>query len=129
MENIQPRSYNVSEERPPINTQWDFSELLAFISEGNPGALNVMMQMRESFGYGETMMQVLHIDDMNIRGCQIWVAYKDGCASDVTVLRDKILSRDQELVDIVNEYHGEFFPWKATVGGASSNRMKYYEPL
>ncbi len=48
-------------------------DLVTKMSEGNPGALSVLMDMVTS---GHTLV-ILSLDDMNIRGSQIWVGWKD----------------------------------------------------
>ena len=64
--------------RTPINLSDSTLDMIVAMSEGNPGALTVLMGMLESDNPAATMM-ILHLDDMNIRGTQIWVGYKDHC--------------------------------------------------
>lgn len=50
----------------------------------------------------QNFMFLLNLDDMNIRGPQIWVAYKDICKGDLEQLVGRIEKRDPELVAAIN---------------------------
>ena len=52
------------------------------LSEGNPGALSVLMQL--DFNH------LVALNRTDLRGSMIWVAYKDICAEDITTLRREI---------------------------------------
>lgn len=77
------------------------------MAEGNPGGLTVMMDLVEHLGVEKGMLRILSLDDMNIRGSQIWVGYKDHCGSDIEVFAQAILDRSQDMVDTINRecYH------------------------
>ena len=50
---------------------------IIFISNGNPGALNVMGEIMKSFGE-KKMMEIINIlISKNIVGSKIWVFYKE----------------------------------------------------
>ena len=71
------------------------------MAEGNPGAATVLAQL-----YGNTpagFIDICHLDDMNIRGEQIWVAFKDHCKGDIEALREAVRARDPALVATVNQ--------------------------
>lgn len=91
-------------------------DMIFEMSEGNPGALRVLMEMLQGDQMGG-FMSILGLDDMNIRGSQIWVAYKDHCKSEIATLREAINGRDPALVATVNREHphGE----QAVTSGAS----------
>ena len=78
--------------------------LVGEMSEGNPGAITVMTEMiKKDLLSG--MASIFIIDDMNIRGSQIWICYKDVCNCDIDKLM-KMLADDterQQLVDGCNE--------------------------
>ena len=40
---------------------------------------------------------------MNIRGHQLWSAYKDHCAYDIEKLIELVRERDRDLVDAINK--------------------------
>lgn len=90
------------------------------MGEGNPGALAVLMQLLENPDFKESVHIILSMDDMNIRGSQIWVAFKDHCKQDLELLKKLVLARDKELIATVNkECPGAE---KAVMGGASFKR-------
>ena len=66
------------------------------ISEGNPGALSVITKMIN--GDPASMMNILSLDDMNLRGSQIWVAYKDYCGESIELFMDCVKKRDAQIV-------------------------------
>jgi hypothetical protein len=76
-------------------------ELLTTMAEGNPGAINVLLKLVKDDPAG--MFLILDLDDMGLRGSQIWVAYKDGCMEDLEKLRAFCKSRDQKIINIVNQ--------------------------
>lgn len=71
------------------------------MSQGNPGALTVIANLlKEDPMMG--IMDVLHLDDMGMRGPQIWVAFKDHCGQDLDKLRTALRARDKTMVETVN---------------------------
>ena len=82
----------------------NFDSMMYAMSEGNPGALSVLFQlMQEPTG----LMDILHLDDMNIRGTQIWIGYKYWADQDIAKFREGIKSRNPELVAKINELNAE----------------------
>lgn len=79
----------------------DFSDsmLLEKMGEGNPGAISVLGRLMI---VPTGLMSILDLDDMNIRGSQIWVAYKDYCGEDIDLFTQSLVSRDGDLVKCVN---------------------------
>jgi len=94
--------------REPINLSDSTQDTLVKMSEGNPGAISVLMQLLQRDDPA-ALMTLLSLDDMNMRGPQIWVGYKDHCGSDIELFAEKIGARDQGMVDVVNNecYHPE----------------------
>lgn len=88
-------------------------DIMVKMSEGNPGAITVLMQlMKEPIG----LMDVLTLDDMGIRGSQIWVGYKDYCKQDIVKFKEAIKVRDTAMIAVINaECPGK----KAIAHGAS----------
>jgi hypothetical protein len=43
-------------------------------------------------------MRLLDLDDMNMRGSQIWVGFKNHCEGEIDVFLDAVKNRDPELV-------------------------------
>jgi len=76
-------------------------QLLLKMSEGNPGAATVLSDMMKGGTNG--FFAILGLDDMNIRGSQIWVGYKDHCGMDMDRFIQAIKNRDAAMVDKINE--------------------------
>lgn len=89
--------------REPLQFDHDLRPVIAQICEGNPGAIRVMMCMLEKFGTIEGFMRILDLNDMNMRGPQIWVAYKEWAGHDLEKLKEGIRQRNEDLVATVNE--------------------------
>lgn len=75
-------------------------DAMMLMSEGNPGALTVMANILKQGGDSFTVF--LDMDDMNIRGTQIWVGYKDHCGQDLEKFVKCCRDRDQAMVDTIN---------------------------
>jgi len=98
-------------------------------SEGNFGALSVVMKIDQRADLGG-FLNLLKLDDMNIRGTQIWYGYKDYCKEElelfVKCLNDP--NEAEQLCKAINVraayYEGEN-AYKAVTHGASySDREK-----
>lgn len=70
------------------------------MSEGNPGAISVLTKLltRE-----DGIAAMLHLDDMNIRGTQIWIGFKDHCGCDIDKFFEAISTRDEGMVTTINK--------------------------
>lgn len=80
-------------------------DIVIKMSEGNPGAINVMMALLTQEA-GEPVadlrfMDLLHMDDMGMRGPAIWIGFKDHCGQDLAKFRAAIRSRDPEMVKTI----------------------------
>lgn len=107
-------------ERKEIDPTAKVMDLLILLSEGNPGALRVLAQLFERDG---GFIDVLHLDDMNIRGSQVWVAFKDFAKEDWATFTKAIRERNQDMIRAVNEEGlAGNHPWQAIVGGASEGK-------
>ena len=87
------------------------------MAEGNIGAIRVLTDLCQPdlmMGF----MTILGLDDMNIRGPQIWIAFKDYCGQDIEKLRAVIKARDPAMVAMINERSG--IKEQAVTSGASS---------
>jgi hypothetical protein len=89
-------------ERPEIDLGGTVMDFLVTMSEGNPGAITVLSQVLKSdedLGF----LLVLQLDDMNIRGTQVWIGYKDYCGQDIDKFIDCVKNRDPEMIRAINE--------------------------
>jgi hypothetical protein len=120
-------------DRKPIGLSDTVVEVLTMMAAGNPGAIGVLVDLTK----GDdplNLMRVMSLDDMNIRGSQIWVGYKDHCGSDIDVFKKAIDDRDQGMLDTINHecYHPEMehadYGHKAVKSGASFDHVADQDP-
>ncbi len=96
-------------------------DIMTAMSEGNIGALNVIINLVKNHKDG--LLYLLDLDEMNIRGSQLWIAFKYYCGQSLEKFVECIVNRDPAMIDKVNEMNesqGDF--WKASVGGP---RLKF----
>ncbi len=93
-------------ERKKVTLGGTLLELIELMAEGNPGAAGVLMQFSKRDPVLRGVAEMLHLDDMNIRGAQIWVAYKDWAGEDIEKLSVGIRGRSWDLVSVVNKNSG-----------------------
>ena len=72
------------------------------MAEDNHGALTAIMALMQEDALTSSML-LLGLDDMNIRGSQIWIAYKDLYREDAKKFAEAIKNRDIEMIDFINE--------------------------
>jgi hypothetical protein len=51
----------------------------------------------------EGVLDILHLNDMNMRGSQIWVGYKDYCGEELSRFLECVRAHDPAMVAKVNE--------------------------
>ena len=101
--------------RKRIELTDSMNDMLFKMSEGNPGGLNVLMGLMD-----RDPLVFLALDDMNIRGTQIWIGYKDWCKENMDLFRKLISSRDANLVKGINiQAARQGTKDKAVTGGVS----------
>lgn len=72
------------------------TDAIVAMSGGNPGALTVLMQlMSTELG----LIGMCHLDDREIYGSDIWVAWKDICKEDMNLFVATIRDRSNDLED------------------------------
>lgn len=100
-------------------------DLLDRMTEGNPGAIRVMIEIFDKHG-PEGIFTVITMDDMNIRGSQIWVGYKDHCKQNIDKFIKAIKNRDKKMIETINKEMGMDSKYEevAVVSGASAGRNK-----
>lgn len=77
-----------------LNLGMSLVEAGVVMAEGNPGALTAIRALME-YGTDATVIDLAHLDDMEIYGSHIWVGYKDICKFDAELFREKI--RDHSI--------------------------------
>ena len=115
--------------REKIVLSEDVLDIMIKMSEGNSGAATVLAYLHGELALlneppgprGRTglLVMLLNLDDMNIRGSQIWVGFKDHCNSDIAWFKRAILARDPDMVDTINAVCGGQGHEKAVVHGGS----------
>jgi len=90
-------------------------DMMITMSEGNPGASRVLVQ------FADNPSALLDMDDMNIRGCQVWVAFKDFAGQDIDVLKSAVRERSSDMVEIINKESG--IAERAVTSGGSYKRV------
>ena len=108
--------------RKKIQLNTSMQELASLMSEGNPGALSVLMPLMT-----DDPLILLDLDDMNIRGPQVWVGYKDFCGEDLEKFKQCVRDRSEQMVSAINDeciYENDFgsFTERAVTHGASWER-------
>lgn len=108
--------------REEIDINKSVLDMLMLMAEGNMGAASVISQIMNKYDAGS--MCIFTLDDMNIRGVQIWVGYKDACEEDINTFCQRVKQRDPSLVKAINTITSRdpSFKWLAVERGAPSNR-------
>lgn len=105
--------------RAKLDITGGMPELVATLSEGNPGAVNVLMALLEVEGSAPGLVLWLDLDDMNIRGSQIWQASK-WAGGDIAKLAVALRDRDPDMVTAINlQSKTEGMQERAVTSGAS----------
>lgn len=86
--------------RKKVSLNMTVVDIAVLMSEGNPGALRVIGEILESDPQGPFIL--LDLDDMNIRGSQVWVGYKDYCGQNINKFKDAAKARDPKMVAVIN---------------------------
>ena len=105
-------------ERKKIDGSGTLFDLMSQMAENNPGAIGVLMDSLKDDP--ASLLAFLGLDDMNIRGTQIWVGFKDYCRQDKKLFWKMVQQRDENFVEAINrESAKQGSKYKAVLGGAS----------
>ena len=88
---------------PRIKLSMNTMEIVIAMVDGNPGATKVCMELMQADEIG--IIDLLHLDDMEIYSSDIWLCYKDICKEDLSTLQTKI--RDRSIKDELNKLKEE----------------------
>ena len=114
--------------REDIKPKDSIAHLIMLMSEGNMGATTVIMQMFEKLG-DDAVEMMLHLDDMNIRGTQIWIGYKDCCGQNIDKFIKCVKERDIKMIEKINEEgHMGNHVHKAVKSGGSYKGRQFLIP-
>ncbi|RLC88664.1 MAG: hypothetical protein DRJ03_01965 [Chloroflexi bacterium] len=89
--------------REKIDFNQPAHDVIATMCEGNPGALRVLSQLALT---DPTL--IVALDDMNIRGPQVWLGYKDHCREKLEVFTRCIRERDARMITTINEEYARY---------------------
>lgn len=103
--------------RDRISLNDSMLDVMLKLAEGNPGAITVLTQIVKQDST-EGFFILLGLDDMNIRGSQIWVGYKDYCDCDLTKFIEAVTNRDGNMVAEINRAFSSDQPQAVTHGGS-----------
>lgn len=87
--------------RQPINPSMSIEDIASTLSEGNIGALTTVLSLVREVGPLAKPF-LLRLSEMNIRGPQIWVGYKDHCGCDLSKFIDAISTNDPSFLATIN---------------------------
>lgn len=108
--------------RPKLDLNDTIIKTIMKMTDGNPGAIVGLTSMLKADKTGG--MLLLGLDDMNIRGSQIWEAYKYLYHEDGEKFAKAVSKRDPKMVDFINQELASVGGEKAVTGGASFDRHK-----
>lgn len=113
--------------REAVRIDESFEDMLYKMSEGIIGAVRILVDILEHYKkssestVGEGLARILDLDDMNIRGTQIWIGFKDYCGKDLEKFIEACKNRDKGMIDFINDIgeRTQNHPHMAVEGGAS----------
>lgn len=105
--------------RKKIELTDNIDDILAKMAEGDSNALSVLNELYQFDIF--SIKNIFTLDDMNIRGNQIWVAY-NYFNKDINIFIEAIAKRDKNMVDFLNQEMLEIDSEKAVRYGASYDR-------
>ena len=82
----------MSYENPRLKLEMSVMDIVAAFSEGNPGALRVVMELLTHTKYIDTqdafqgLGAIMGLDNLDCYGSKIWVFYKDVCEEDLSMM-------------------------------------------
>ena len=115
---------NKKSKRIPLNFNSTTEDVLLLMAENSMGARSVLDQLLDKYP-DEGLLALLHLDDMNIRGPQIWVGYKYFCEGNLDKFLKSIYSRSSEMVGTINKIgkEGNHKDKAVTEGGKDNRRL------
>jgi len=87
--------------RHKIQFDGDIQAVMREVSEGHPGTMSLLQTM---FDRGDDALRELcvNLDDMNMRGKQVWVAYSQCCDNTIDLFFKMVNERDPGMIIYVN---------------------------
>lgn len=85
------------QKREPVDFNGPLMGIVMAMSEGIPGAVHVLMSL-----IATDPVLLVTLDDMNIRGSQVWLGYKDHCGEKMERFTRCIRQRDTRMLHTIN---------------------------
>jgi hypothetical protein len=89
-----------------INVSDSLINIIHKLSEGNPGAIEVILQLIE-IDKKTAMPKFLILHELNLHGPAIWIGYKDYCGQDINKFIECIDKRDPEMMVMIKKEMGQ----------------------
>ena len=86
--------------RVKLSATADWNEVLDTTSEVHYGSTDALLQI--ILRAPSPLDKIIDLDDMNMRGRQIWHAWHDDCGQDMNAFVQQVADGDPVLVDAVN---------------------------
>jgi hypothetical protein len=93
---------NESKKREALDLRGSVMDLMITLSEGNPGAARVLSDLAATIDRDRFAKTLLTLDDMNIRGTQIWVGFNDFAKGDIKAFYAAVFSRNKDMIKVIN---------------------------
>lgn len=75
-------------------------EILLKMANGNPGAVVGLIELLKIHDI-RGLVAICTLDDLGIRGSDIWIGYKDYCKHDAHKFLELIIARDEEMISFI----------------------------
>jgi hypothetical protein len=88
-------------QRQPIKMTDDTESVVVKMGEKDKKTIKVLVKLLNQYGL-DGFNLIIDLDDMNIRGSQVWQGYKDYCEEDLNKFATAISTRDPNMIDLIN---------------------------
>lgn len=88
--------------RKPLTKDDSFHDFIQKITEGHSGARTVIENLVEEYGAAKSAEVILGLDDMNVRGTQIWAGYNQHCSENLETFVACVEEKRQDFVETIN---------------------------
>lgn len=124
------RNHGMTTLRQKLNRSAGKFGLIFEIGEDNIGAINILKNITASKGDNQLLETLFDLDDMNIRGEQIWVGFTYHCERDLDVFIEKVRARDPAMVETINNIMGKepSAPKAITFGASFLDTLPVWAP-
>lgn len=111
----------IKTERKPLDFSV-FPQVIRDMSEDNSNASAIIDNLIDLKGESNSLATLILLDDMNIRGIQIYILYKL-CGENIDIFYNKITDITKKDIDSLNKNSAHLCTYKAVFEGTSEDRM------